>query len=138
MPADGFASVIPDSHRELAEKAGIAILSTFGPDGFPQSTAVGYLLDDDVFRISVSSGKQKLRNLQQRSECTVFILDPANAHRTLEVRGRAELIPDDDFVWAAKLAESRGGTVEDVRRITPSGERRFCIAVHPVKSNTFG
>jgi PPOX class probable F420-dependent enzyme len=138
MSATGAVNAIPTSHRDLAEQAGIAILSTFGADGFPQSTAVGYLLDDDVFRITVASGKQKLKNLRQRPECTVFILDPLNPHRTLEVRGRAELIPDDDFVWAAKIAESRGGSVEDVRRITPPGERRFCIAVHPVKSNTFG
>jgi PPOX class probable F420-dependent enzyme len=139
MSATGALNAIPISHRDLAEAAGIAVLSTIGPDGFPQSTAVGYLLEpDDVFRITVSSDKQKLRNLQQRPECTVFIIDPVNAHRTLEVRGRAELIPDDDFAWAAKIAESRGGSIEDVRRITPAGAHRFCIAVHPVKSNTFG
>jgi hypothetical protein len=56
----------------------------------------------------------------------------------VEVRGRAEIIPDDDFTWAAKIAGSRGGSVEDVRRITPPGTRRFCIAVHPIKVNTYG
>jgi PPOX class probable F420-dependent enzyme len=122
----------------LAEKTGLAILSTFGPDGFPQSTAVGYILDGEVFRISVASGKQKVKNLRRKPECTVFIVDPTDSHRTLEVRGRAELIPDDDFVWAAQVAGRRGASVEDVRRITPPGETRFCIAVHPVKANTFG
>jgi PPOX class probable F420-dependent enzyme len=132
------ASLIPQSHRDLAENAAVAILTTFGPDGFPQSTAVGYLFDDDVFRITVSSDKQKLKNLRRVPECTVFLLDVANTFRTVEVRGRAEIIPDDDFTWAAKIAESRGGSVEDVRRITPPGTRRFCIAVHPIKVNTYG
>jgi PPOX class probable F420-dependent enzyme len=131
-------SIIPDSHRRLAEAAGIAVLSTFGPDGFPQSTAIGYLLDEDVFRITVSSGKQKLRNLRRKPECNLFVLDVANPHRTLEVRGRAELIADDDFAWATKIAESLGSSLDEVRRITPPGEQRFCIAVHPVKTITFG
>ena len=131
-------SAIPDSHRELAETAGIAILTTLGADGFPQSTAVGYLLDGDVFRFTVSSGKQKVRNLRRTPECTVFLVDPANLYRTVEVRGRAELIADDDFAWAARIAESRGSDVENVRRITPPGEQRICIAVHPVKVNTYG
>jgi PPOX class probable F420-dependent enzyme len=129
---------IPESHRSLAETAGTAVLTTLGPDGFPQSTAVGYLLDGELFRMTVTSGKQKLKNLQRRPECTVFVFDPANPHRTVEVRGRAELIADDDLVWAAKIAESLGSSVDVVRTLTPPGEHRFCISVHPVKVNTFG
>jgi PPOX class probable F420-dependent enzyme len=131
-------SAIPDSHRDLGEVAPIAVLSTFGPDGFPQVTAVGYLYEEGVFRITVSSEKQKLKNLQRKPECTLFLVDPANPYRTLEVRGRAELIADDDFGWAAKIAESRGGTVEQVRSITPPGTRRVCITVHPVKVVPYG
>jgi PPOX class probable F420-dependent enzyme len=131
-------SIIPDSHRDVAESAGIAVLSTIGSGGYPQSTAVGYLLDGDVFRFTVSSDKQKLKNLRRKPECSVFVFDPANLHKTLEIRGKAELIPDDDYVWAAKIAERGGSTAEVVRGLTPAGERRFCIAVHPVKVNTFG
>jgi PPOX class probable F420-dependent enzyme len=133
-----MAATIPDSHRDLADRGGIAILSTFGVDGFPQTTAVGYLYDGGAFRMTVTSARQKLKNLQRRPECTVFIVDPANVYRTLEVRGRAELIPDDDLSWAARIAESNGGSVEQVRSLTPPGERRFCISVHPVKVATYG
>jgi PPOX class probable F420-dependent enzyme len=131
-------SLIPESHRSLAQDAGTAILSTFGHDGFPQSTAVGYLLDEDVFRFTVSSEKQKVKNLQRRPECTVFLVDPTTPFKTLEVRGRAELIDDHDFGWASRIAESRGSSVEQVRRITPAGAHRVCIAVHPVKVNAYG
>ena len=130
--------IIPDSHRDLAESAGTAVLTTLGPDGFPQSTAVGYLLDGEVFRMTVTGARQKLRNLQRRPECTVFVFDPASTGRTLEVRGRAEIIPDDDLAWAARIAGSLGSSVDEVRRLTPPGAHRFCIAVHPVKANTFG
>jgi PPOX class probable F420-dependent enzyme len=130
--------IIPASHRSLVETAGVAVLTTLGPDGFPQSSAVSYWLDGEVLRMTVTSGKQKLKNLQRTPECTVFVLDPANVYRTVELRGRAELIADDDLVWAAKIAESRGSTLDEVRRLTPPGEQRFCISVHPVKANTFG
>lgn len=132
-------NLIPDSHSDLAANAAVAILSTIGADGFPQTTAVGYWLDDDgLFRITVSDDKQKLKNLQRTPECCIFLLDITNTYRTVEVRGRAEIIPDDDFVWAAKIAESRGATVDEVRRVTPPGAHRFCITVHPVKVNTNG
>jgi PPOX class probable F420-dependent enzyme len=132
-------NLIPESHRDLAANAAVAILSTLGPDGFPQTTAVGYWLDDEgVFRITVSDDKQKLKNVQRTPECGIFLLDIANTYRTVEVRGRAEVIPDDDYEWAAKIAESRGASVADVRRVTPAGAHRYCIAVRPVKVNTYG
>jgi PPOX class probable F420-dependent enzyme len=131
-------TILPDTHLDVAHSSPVAVLSTFGPDGFPQSTAVGFLLDGDVFRISVGTDKQKFKNLQRRPECSLFIFDPANQHRTLEVRGRAELIPDDDYTWAAQIAGRHGGSADDVRRVAVPGSRRFCIAVHPVKATTFG
>jgi hypothetical protein len=46
------------------------------------------------------------------------------------------IIPDSH----RDLAEKAGTAVltNEVRRLTPPGAHRFCIAVHPVKANTFG
>ncbi len=132
-------SIIPDSHRELAEAAGIAVLSTFGPDGFPQSTAVGYLLDGDLFRAN-----GQLRQAETEKPATaagMHAIHPGPRQPSPHARSprpSRSLIADDDFTWAAKVAESRGGTVDDVRRITPPGQHRFCITVHPVKTTTYG
>ncbi|MCM3922982.1 PPOX class F420-dependent oxidoreductase [Frankia sp. AiPs1] len=131
-------TLIPETHRDLAQNAEVAILTTLGPDGAPQTTAVGYLLDDGVFRISVSSDKQKLKNLQRTPQVSLFLLDITNVYRTVEVRGTAEVILDDDYTFAAKIAESRGRTADDIRKLTPPGEHRYCIAVTPAKINTFG
>ncbi|WP_261570036.1 PPOX class F420-dependent oxidoreductase [Frankia gtarii] len=131
-------TLIPQTHQDLAQNAAVAILTTLGPDGAPQTTAVGYLLDDGVFRISVSSDKQKLKNLQRTPQCSLFLLDIANVYRTVEVRGNAEVLLDEDYTWAAKIAESNGRTADDIRKLTPPGEQRYSIAVHPTKVNTFG
>jgi PPOX class probable F420-dependent enzyme len=129
---------VPESHQDLVDKGRVGVLTTFGPDGFPQSTAVGFLFADGAFRISVSSEKQKVKNLRRVPEATLFLLDVTNTFRTVEVRGRAELIPDDDLTWAGKIAESHGVNVEDIQKVTPPNTQRICITIHPVKVNTFG
>jgi len=127
--------VIPDSHRDLAEKGGVGFLTTLGPDGSPQTTAVGFFFDHDAFLVTVKSSRQKVANVGRRSDCTLFLVDPANPYHALEIRGRAELVPDDDYVLAAKVAEHNGATVEQVRALDGPGEHRLCIRIHPVKCN---
>ena len=57
-----------------------------------------------VIRLSLNSSRQKTKNLQAHPEATLFILDPDNPYRTLEVRARAEVGPDPDYAFATKLA----------------------------------
>ena len=83
---------VPDSHRDLLDAA-TAILATNGADGKPQVTAVAFLFDpaDQRVKISLNDTRQKVKNLRRDPNATLFILDPANPYRTLEIRGRAEL-----------------------------------------------
>jgi PPOX class probable F420-dependent enzyme len=129
-------SLIPASHRDLADH-GIGFLSTIGPDGFPQVTAVGFLVDDDTVLITASDARQKVKNLRRNPQCTFFVADPANPHRTLELRGVAELIPDGEYTWAARIAGANGATVEQVKARDLPGELRHCIAVRPAKVNAW-
>lgn len=85
---------VPDSHRDLLEATGVAVLSTVGADGRPQSTAIWYLFDGDVVRTSLLTTRQKYRNMQRHPLATLFLLDPANPYRTLELR--ADVTVDDD------------------------------------------
>ncbi|MCM3884396.1 PPOX class F420-dependent oxidoreductase [Frankia sp. R82] len=91
--------IISPSHRDLLEKPITVVLATVGRDGQPQVTAVWAILDSDsdggdVVLISVTKDRQKYRNLAAHPQATLFVLDPANPQRTLEIRATAEIGDD--------------------------------------------
>ena len=77
-----------------------------------------------------------MKNLQAHPECTLFMLDPANPYRTLEVRARAEIAPDEDYAFAKKLGAKYGGA--DLSANDRPGEMRVVVSLQPVKVNTWG
>jgi PPOX class probable F420-dependent enzyme len=94
---------IPATHRDLLEAKGVAILSTVGADGYPQTTALWYLLDGDVVRTSLHRTRQKYRNMVQHAQATLFLLDPDNPQRTLEIRADATFEDDADKSFLVRL-----------------------------------
>ncbi len=128
-------TTFPESHQDLLQ-AEVGTLATIGPDGFPQVTALWFLFDDDTLKLSLNTSRQKVKNLQVRPECTLFILDPANPYRTLEVRARAEITPDPDYAFAKKLGAKYGGA--DLSANDRPGETRVVVSLQPVKVNTWG
>lgn len=123
----------PETHRDLLH-TDTAILATIGNDGLPQVTALWFLFDDDnTLKLSLNTARQKTKNLREHPECTLFILDRANPLRTLEVRAHAEIIPDDDYVFADKFVRKYGGM--NLRTADGPGETRVMVILHPVKIN---
>jgi hypothetical protein len=61
-----------------------------------------------------------------------FILDLANPYRYLEVRGDAEVSPDDDYAFADRVGEKYGA---DLRERDRPGERRVVVRVRPTRIN---
>jgi PPOX class probable F420-dependent enzyme len=126
---------VPESHRDLLA-TNVAVLATIGPDGYPQVSALWFLLDDDgLLKLSLNTLRQKVKNLRAHPECTLFIIDPANPYRTVEIRARAELQPDEDYVFAEKFGRKYGA---DLRAMDPPGQSRVVVTLRPVKVNTWG
>ncbi|OBI41675.1 PPOX class F420-dependent oxidoreductase [Mycobacterium colombiense] len=88
---------IPHSHRDLVEAPLVASLSTVGTGGTPQVTAVWFAADGDTVRISLVSTRQKYQNVLAHPQATLFIIDPMNPFRTLEVRGTVDVGEDPDL-----------------------------------------
>jgi len=128
-------TTVPESHADLLNSA-VTMLATMGQDGYPQVTAMWFLLDDDgLVKLSLNTTRQKVKNLQARPECTLFFLDLANPYRTLEIRARAEIHPDDDYTFADKLGKKYGA---ELRTWDKPGEQRVVVILQPVKVNTYG
>jgi PPOX class probable F420-dependent enzyme len=123
---------IPDSHRDLLDGQ-VATFATVGSDDRPQLSEVWFLAEDGEVRLSLNTTRQKVKNLRRRPGCTLFLLDLANPYRYLEIRGDAEITPDDDYTFAKRLAAKYGGV--DLRRNDRPGETRVMVTIRPVKVN---
>jgi PPOX class probable F420-dependent enzyme len=125
----------PESHQDLLN-ASVGMLATIGHDGYPQVTALWFLFDDDgTIKLSLNTTRQKVKNLQTHPECSFFILDTANPYRTLEVRARAEITPDPNYVFAKKLGAKYGGA--ELSTNDRPGETRVVVSLQPIKVNTW-
>jgi PPOX class probable F420-dependent enzyme len=122
-------TAFPASHRDLLD-APVAALATLRRDGFPQITEMWFLHDEGELRLSLNSSRLKTRNLLERPQCSLQVLDLTNPDRYLEVRGIARVEPDDDYRFANRLAAKYGGI--DLRTLDRPGERRVAVTVEPV------
>src|ERR1700744_2851847 len=95
-------SEFPDTHRDLLD-AKFATLATIASNGAPQLTEVWFLYDDGELKVWLNTARAKTRNLIVRPTCSLFILDLENPYRYVDVRGRARIEPDDDYVLADKV-----------------------------------
>lgn len=128
-------TLIPETHRDLLDKSQVAILTTMGPDGFPQTTALWFLVDDGTVKLSINTSRQKAKNLEREREATVFFMDPETPYRTLEIRARAKVEPDPDYILADRVAAKYGA---DLRERDRPGDTRIAVTMEPVKVNTYG
>jgi PPOX class probable F420-dependent enzyme len=119
-------SDFPESHHDLLESS-TAVLTTIGKSGIPQTTAIWFLYDEGELHSWLSDARQKVQNLLERPEFSLFILDLANPQRYLVVRGRATLTPDNDF--ADKMGPKYG---HDMRSMLRDDETRYKVTFNPV------
>ncbi len=117
----------PDSHQDLLD-ARFASLATIGADGFPQVTEIWFLFDEGELKLSLNTSRLKTRNLVQRPQCTLFLLDLENPYRYLEVRGNARLEADDDYSFARRVGEKYEA---DLSAHDRPGETRVVVTIVP-------
>jgi PPOX class probable F420-dependent enzyme len=122
---------IPASHRDLLDGQ-FATLGTVGPDGRPQLTEVWFLADGDTVKVSLSTARQKTKNLLAHPGVSLLLLDLAVPYRYLEIRGDAEITPDDDYSFADLLGAKYQANLRDHDR---PGDRRVIVTITPTRVN---
>jgi PPOX class probable F420-dependent enzyme len=124
---------VPETHVDLLSQPLVGVLTTIGADGLPQSTGLWFLLADGELRMSVRTDRQKYRNLLANPKATLFVLDPQNSARTLEIRGEVEIRPDPDKAHAESFGPVYGSAAsawdpEDVSRVVLVLQPRRVVA----------
>jgi hypothetical protein len=129
LPRD---DAIPDSHRDLLDQLTAVLATIDRATGLPQLTATSFFSDpgDGRLKISVNNSRYKTQNLRVNPAATLFIIDPANRLRTLEVRARADIRPDADFSFAARAGAKHGMDFHD---LDGPGETRSVVTLDPVR-----
>jgi PPOX class probable F420-dependent enzyme len=79
---------IPEKYADLLRKRAFASLATLMPSGQPQVTPVWCDWDGHHILVNTAVGRQKDRNMSRDPRVSVAIVDPDNAYRYLEIRGR--------------------------------------------------
>ena len=126
-------TTIPDSHRDLLNGQ-VAVLGTIGASGRPQLSGVWFIAEGDTVKLSLNTTRQKVKNLQANPKVSVIIFgDPP--YRYVELRGDAEITPDDDYEFADKVGAKYGA---DLRTRDNPGDKRVVVTIHPQRLVAWG
>src|ERR1700726_3714544 len=87
-------AVIPDKYLDLTQKKAFANLATVMPDGTPQVTPVWFDYTNGAIRVNTAKGRVKHRNLKQGSPVALSIMDPDNAYRYVQIRGKVTRVTE--------------------------------------------
>jgi len=125
---------IPESHKDLLS-AQVGVLGTVGASGRPQLSATWFLAEGETVQISLNTTRQKVKNLQANPKVSFMIIDPANPYKYVELRGDAEITPDDGYEFADKVGAKYGA---DLRTMDQPGQTRVVVTIKPARIITWG
>src|SRR5258707_2336721 len=83
------SKTIPENFLDLmTQKKAFASIATVMPDGSPQVTPVWFDYTNGKIRVNTARGRVKDRNMSKNSKVALAIMDPDNAYRHIQIRGR--------------------------------------------------
>lgn len=126
---------IPDDFLDLLQqKKAFANLATLMPDGSPQVTPVWFDYASGVVRVNTAKGRVKARNLRDGSQVAVAIMDPDNAYRYIQIRGRVRRATEEGAsAHIDSLAKKYLG--KDKYPFAQPGEVRIMYEIEPLSVN---
>lgn len=131
--------MIPDKYADLLtwETKSLAHVATVGPRGEPHSSPVWFEWDGENIKFSLTTGRQKYRNLNRDKRISISIVDPENAYRYVEVRGELDdVVPDPDIDFISRMAKKY--IDKDRYPWHREGDERVVMVIRPVKVSGMG
>jgi PPOX class probable F420-dependent enzyme len=131
-------AAIPDKFLDLlTTKKPLAHLATVMPDGSPQVTPVWFDFVNGVVRVNTAKGRVKARNMSEGARVALSIVDPDNAYRYMQIRGRVRRMTEQGAsAHIDSLAKKYLGA--DKYPYAQPGEVRLMFEIEPTSANTMG
>ena len=128
---------IPENFLDMLDKPAFWHIATTGPQGEMQSSPVWLGHADGNLLFSLTTARQKYRNLEANPSIALSATDPENPYRYLEVRGtvlRVDQDPDNAFInsMAKKYMD-----LDEYPNHRP-GDERVVIVVEPTGTSSMG
>lgn len=102
-------ATIPDEFADLLQRPLVGGLATVRPDGQPESSPMWFLWETTQLKFTHTTYRRKIASLHANPYVSLLVIDPANAHRYLQVRARvASIEPDPTGSFFVHLAERYG------------------------------
>ena len=85
-----MTDLVPSSHLDLLDDItpALAVLATTMADSTPQVTPVWFDVVDGLIRINTARGRTKYKNMLERPQVALAIIDPKDSYRFIQIRGR--------------------------------------------------
>lgn len=131
--------MIPESNLDLLawDTKSFAHLATIGPDGRPHTSPVWFDWDGTHIKVSLTTTRQKYRNMQREKRVSLSILDPEDPYRYIEIRGDLEGIdPDPDIDFISRMAKKY--IDKDRYPWHRAGDVRVVMKIRPVRTSGMG
>lgn len=113
---------IPGSHLDLLTAPIHGVLTTMTPDGQPHSSIVWVGYDGEHILITTTLERFKGRNMLTDPKTTLLVIDPTDANRFIEMRGRVvDSLADDGDVFVD----------QQTRAYTGGRKRRYYGDIYP-------
>ncbi len=106
----------------LLEGRHLAVITTIGPDGYPQSTPVWYMPDGDSVGIIADPDSVKVRNIRRNPRISITIASEGRPYRYILFKGDAELHTGGVDGYPGRMAErylGREGGAAYIEDISP-------------------
>src|SRR5262249_22455737 len=134
----GTMAAIPDKYLDLLQhKKAFANLATVMPDGSPQVTPVWFDYTNGVVRVNTARGRVKARNMQEGTAVALAIMDPDNAYRYIQIRGRVRRASEQGArEHIDQLARKYLG--QDKYPYAQPGEVRVMYEIEPTSTSSMG
>jgi PPOX class probable F420-dependent enzyme len=131
-----MAASFDDHVRRVLDGKNFATVATLDADGSPHTSVVWFVRDGDDLLFSTRADRAKARNIARDPRVSLSVFELDNPYSSVDVRGTAEMIVDEDKALPQRLSMKYLGEPpppepeEDVRyivRITPQKVTRFSV-----------
>jgi PPOX class probable F420-dependent enzyme len=129
-----MAVELSEDARSLLDGRNFATVATLNSDGAPQTSVVWVERDGDAVQFTITSRRQKARNIAHDPRVSVTVVDAQNPYHTVEIRGTAELIEDPKRVLSHRLSWKYA---DEDPPAEPPEIRRLIVRVTPEKVTGF-